>query len=176
MNVSKVAKKGLLSTQTGTPYYASPEVWKDLPYNSTSDIWSLGCVLYEMICHKPPFLANDMEELYEKVCKGKYPDIPDTFSFELRRVLSLMLQVKPKRRPSTSEILNLKEVKDKIDELYVDEIPESKLGIRNSLMNTIMLPKEFMDLTKKLPKPNYSYDNSSFSPKYLNLEMAGKKF
>mmetsp|Transcript_9466 Transcript_9466/g.8333 ORF Transcript_9466/g.8333 Transcript_9466/m.8333 type:complete len:160 (+) Transcript_9466:422-901(+) len=150
MNVSKVAKKGLLSTQTGTPYYASPEVWKDLPYNSSSDIWSLGCVLYEMICLKPPFLANDMEELYEKVCIGKYKDIPETFSFELRRVLSLMLQVKPKRRPTTREILNLKEVRDKIEELYFDigDFSESKLGIRNSLLNTIKFPKEFIDLTK----------------------------
>jgi len=45
MNVSKVAKNGLLSTQTGTPYYASPEVWRDKPYDCKSDIWSLGCVL-----------------------------------------------------------------------------------------------------------------------------------
>lgn len=42
LNVSKVAKKGLLFTQTGTPYYASPEIWNDKPYNSQSDIWSLG--------------------------------------------------------------------------------------------------------------------------------------
>ncbi len=53
MNVSKLAKKGLLYTQTGTPYYASPEVWKDQPYDSKSDIWSLGCVLYEMTTLKP---------------------------------------------------------------------------------------------------------------------------
>lgn len=33
LNVSKIAKKGLVQTQTGTPYYASPEVWKDKPYN-----------------------------------------------------------------------------------------------------------------------------------------------
>ena len=46
MNVSKIAKNGLLYTQTGTPYYASPEVWKDKPYDSKSDIWSLGCVIY----------------------------------------------------------------------------------------------------------------------------------
>ena len=46
MNVSKIAKNGLLYTQTGTPYYASPEVWKDQPYDSKSDIWSLGCVVY----------------------------------------------------------------------------------------------------------------------------------
>jgi NIMA (never in mitosis gene a)-related kinase len=48
LNVSKVAQEGMLSTQTGTPYYASPEVWKDKPYDEKSDIWSLGCVLYEM--------------------------------------------------------------------------------------------------------------------------------
>lgn len=47
LNVSKVAK-GLLNTQTGTPYYASPEVWQDRPYDLKSDIWSVGCVLYEM--------------------------------------------------------------------------------------------------------------------------------
>ena len=56
MNVSKVAtKEGLNFTQTGTPYYASPEVWRDEPYDIKSDIWSLGCVLYEMITLKPPF-------------------------------------------------------------------------------------------------------------------------
>jgi NIMA (never in mitosis gene a)-related kinase len=48
-NVSKVINpNGFLSTQTGTPYYASPEVWSDQPYDFKSDIWSLGCVLYEM--------------------------------------------------------------------------------------------------------------------------------
>ena len=48
MNVSKVAQMGLVYTQTGTPYYASPEVWRDEPYDMKSDIWSLGCVAYEM--------------------------------------------------------------------------------------------------------------------------------
>jgi NIMA (never in mitosis gene a)-related kinase len=42
LNVSKLAKEGLSYTQTGTPYYASPEVWKDQPYDNKSDIWSLG--------------------------------------------------------------------------------------------------------------------------------------
>lgn len=59
MNVSKAAKS-MSKTQTGTPYYASPEVWKDLPYDKKSDMWSLGCVIYEAIALKPPFKANDM--------------------------------------------------------------------------------------------------------------------
>jgi len=58
---------GLVYTQTGTPYYASPEVWRDEPYGAKSDIWSLGCILYEMACLKPPFRGKNLEHLYEKV-------------------------------------------------------------------------------------------------------------
>jgi NIMA (never in mitosis gene a)-related kinase len=76
LNVSKVAKKGMLSTQTGTPYYASPEVWKDKPYDSKSDIWSVGCVLYEMCSLNPPFKANDMSGLFQRITKGIYSPIP----------------------------------------------------------------------------------------------------
>jgi NIMA (never in mitosis gene a)-related kinase len=61
LNVSKVAKNGLMQTQTGTPYYCSPEVWADKPYDEKCDIWSSGCVLYEMITLKPPFEAKNMQ-------------------------------------------------------------------------------------------------------------------
>ena len=76
LNVSKVAKGAMLQTQTGTPYYASPEVWRDMPYNAKSDIWSAGCVLYEMAALKPPFTASDMAQLYQRVIKGQFQRIP----------------------------------------------------------------------------------------------------
>merc|ERR1712061_281986 len=79
-NVSKVAKRGLCMTQTGTPYYASPEVWRDMPYDAKSDMWSLGCVLYEACALHPPFQAEDMEVLYKKILKGQYPRIPNLYS------------------------------------------------------------------------------------------------
>ena len=93
MNVSKVAKKGLLYTQTGTPYYASPEVWRDQPYDMKSDIWSLGCVLYESITLRPPFRADDMAGLYKKVLRGMYSKIPDHFSKDLADVVKSLVQV-----------------------------------------------------------------------------------
>lgn len=83
LNVSKVAKKGLVYTQTGTPYYASPEVWRDEPYDTKSDIWSLGCIIYEMAALKPPFRAKDMEGLYQKVQKGNFDRIPSRYSEDL---------------------------------------------------------------------------------------------
>jgi NIMA (never in mitosis gene a)-related kinase len=93
MNVSKVAKKGLLYTQTGTPYYASPEVWRDQPYDMKSDIWSLGCVLYESVTLRPPFRADDMAGLYKKVLKGIYPKIPTHFSVDLNNCIKALVCV-----------------------------------------------------------------------------------
>lgn len=110
LNVSKVAKKGLLYTQTGTPYYASPEVWKDLPYDSKSDIWSLGCVLYEIITLQPPFRAQDMNGLFKRVTKGAYPPIGPNYSPEIAQIVQRMLTVEAKLRPSCDQILGMKSI------------------------------------------------------------------
>jgi NIMA (never in mitosis gene a)-related kinase len=107
LNVSKVAKKGLLYTQTGTPYYASPEVWKDQPYDGKSDIWSLGCVLYEMCALVPPFRADDMNGLFKKILKGQYPPIPNHYSMEMRAVIKSLVQVNAASRPTCDQILDM---------------------------------------------------------------------
>ena len=92
MNVSKlVESRELNHTQTGTPYYASPEVWNDKPYDQKSDVWSLGCVIYEMCALVPPFKAESMEKLYEKICVGKYAIIPERYSLNLSIIISFML-------------------------------------------------------------------------------------
>ena len=91
LNVSKVAEKGLLYTQTGTPYYASPEVWRDQPYDSKSDIWSLGCCIYEMAALKPPFTAKNMNSLHQKVIKGIFTELPKPYSQDLNRTLKHLL-------------------------------------------------------------------------------------
>jgi NIMA (never in mitosis gene a)-related kinase len=72
LNVSKLARDGLNYTQAGTPFYASPEVWKEKPYDFKSDVWSIGCIAYEMCCLRLPFIGRDMSNLFEIVCKGDY--------------------------------------------------------------------------------------------------------
>lgn len=69
----------------------SPEVWRDQPYNKKSDIWSLGCVLYEMAMLKPPFRAEDMEGLYKKVTRGIFPKISSHFSQDLSNFIKYLL-------------------------------------------------------------------------------------
>jgi NIMA (never in mitosis gene a)-related kinase len=52
-------KANFANTMVGTPYYLSPEMCEEKPYNEKSDIWALGCVLYEMCNQKPPFDATN---------------------------------------------------------------------------------------------------------------------
>lgn len=155
MNVSKVAKKGLLYTQTGTPYYASPEVWMDKPYDSKSDIWSAGCVIYELATLKPPFRAKDMDGLYKKVIKGSYTKLPSHFSVDLNNVLRMMLQVKPKNRPSCDKLLKLNSVVSRMQEKMRVLFSETDRGDNMQLLNTIRVPMKMHYLTNMLPVANY---------------------
>lgn len=82
-------------------------MWKDQPYDKSSDIWSLGAVLYEMVALNPPFTARDMKGLYNKVVKGVYPKIPTSYSSDLSSMISSLLKVDPKKRPSTEQILHM---------------------------------------------------------------------
>ena len=158
LNVSKVTRAGVGHTQTGTPYYASPEVWNDSPYDNKSDIWSLGCVLYEMITLKPPFRAQDMEGLYKRVIKGQYSRIPERFSNDLFQIIQFLLQVNPKLRPSCEQILNHPIIQKRIEyfkSISGDKDNSNNAGNNKSLLKTIHMPKNLLFLSDKLPKPNY---------------------
>ena len=169
LNVSKVTRKGMGYTQTGTPYYASPEVWKDKPYNSKSDIWSLGCVIYEMCALNPPFKAQNMEDLFKKVIRGYYPDISNKYSKDLSEIIKLMIQIEVGARPSCDELLNMPIIKKRIEFFKnkdLKEIKEENNIPNNQLLSTIRLPKNINNLSRNLPKPNYlsnSFDINSFN-------------
>ncbi|GFH21827.1 protein kinase domain-containing protein, partial [Haematococcus lacustris] len=66
----------LASTIIGTPYYMSPEVMSNLPYDYKSDLWSLGCCLYEMMSLRHAFDARDMSSLVVKIMRGEHLPIP----------------------------------------------------------------------------------------------------
>ena len=168
LNVSKVTRKGMGYTQTGTPYYASPEVWKDKPYDSKSDIWSLGCVIYEMCALNPPFRAQSMEELFKKVIRGYYPDISNKYSKDLSEILKLMIQIEVGARPSCDELLNMPIIKKRIDffnnKNNQNEIKDENNDSTNNkeLLKTIRVPKNISNLSRNLPKPNYISNSFDF--------------
>ena len=158
LNVSKVAYKGLGYTQTGTPYYASPEVWRDEPYDIKSDIWSLACVTFEMLALHPPFRAENMEALYNKVVKCQYGKISDRYSNDISEIIKLLLKVKSKDRPTCGQILKHPLVKKRI-EFFQAQAGNENIDIEDMeegvLLRTIRIPKNILCLSDKLPEPNY---------------------
>lgn len=149
MNVSKVAKRGLVYTQTGTPYYASPEVWRDLPYDSKSDIWSLGCVMYETISLNPPFRSQDMQGLYKKVIRGIYSALPAQYSQDLNSLIKTLLQVNPGMRPSCDKLIEMPLI------LRNTVQNEDSLEGESNLLGTIKIPRQITNLSSQLPGPSY---------------------
>ena len=93
-------------TMIGTPYYLSPEMCEEKPYNSKSDVWALGCVIYEMCTKRHPFEATNQAALIMKIINGKYPPIPTTYySAELIEIANLCLIRDYKKRPSANTLL-----------------------------------------------------------------------
>ncbi|XP_016070686.1 PREDICTED: serine/threonine-protein kinase Nek2 isoform X2 [Miniopterus natalensis] len=92
-------------TFVGTPYYMSPEQMSRMSYNEKSDIWSLGCLLYELCALMPPFTAFNQKELAGKIREGKFRRIPYRYSDELNDIITRMLNLKDYHRPSVEEIL-----------------------------------------------------------------------
>nr|CEG03452.1 unnamed protein product [Fusarium pseudograminearum CS5834] len=110
--LSKMIKShDFASTYVGTPFYMSPEICAAEKYTLKSDIWSLGCIIYELCAREPPFNAKTHFQLVQKIKDGKFPALPDVYSPELYQVIKDCLRVNPDRRPDTSELLNLPVVK-----------------------------------------------------------------
>ncbi|XP_054910114.1 serine/threonine-protein kinase Nek2 [Poeciliopsis prolifica] len=103
-------------TFVGTPYYMSPEQINRMSYNEKSDIWSLGCLLYELCALSPPFTAYNQKELAEKIREGKFRRIPFRYSEELNTLLSRMLNLKDYLRPSVESILQSSLLSDSVAE------------------------------------------------------------
>ncbi|XP_048172197.1 serine/threonine-protein kinase Nek4 isoform X2 [Corvus hawaiiensis] len=104
----------MASTLIGTPYYMSPELFSNKPYNYKSDVWALGCCVYEMATLKHAFNAKDMNSLAYRIIEGKLPPMPKDYSPQLVEIIQTMLSKKPEERPSVKSILRQPYIKQQI--------------------------------------------------------------
>ncbi|XP_045343867.1 serine/threonine-protein kinase Nek8 isoform X9 [Leopardus geoffroyi] len=104
--ISKIlSSKSKAYTVVGTPCYISPELCEGKPYNQKSDIWALGCVLYELASLKRAFEAANLPALVLKIMSGTFAPISDRYSPELRQLVLSLLSLEPSQRPPLSHIM-----------------------------------------------------------------------
>ena len=117
----------ILSTQTnfahtlvGTPYYLSPEMCEDKPYNAKSDVWATGVVLYELLTRKHPFSGDNQGALILNILRGRYPPPPSGYGAEVVDAVKRCLTRDAKRRPTTTQLLATRGVRAAAEKLGID--------------------------------------------------------
>lgn len=170
-------------TYVGTPYYMSPEVLMDQPYSPVCDIWSLGCVLFELCTLRPPFQAKTHLLLQSKIKEGSIPALPESYSSQLKSIIRSCITVDPELRPSCYELLEallvrflrkemeLKQISSNLS-LFLDQLvtKNEELKRKESLLLTlekkVLAQKEELEL-----EYNNMRKNCSMQKKQLEEEL-----
>lgn len=144
--LSKTFKKNFpfLMTTCGSPAYVSPEIIKELPYTSASDIWSAGVLLYAMVVGTLPFYGENISALLQQILNVN-PPLPNNLSPELKLLLSRLLIKDSKVRIKLQEIKEhpwladfeetqmLAEDKSLIKSLKVMDVQELEPGVLSEM-------------------------------------------
>ena len=141
-------------TLIGTPYYLSPELCEEKPYNDKSDIWALGCILYELCTYKHPFNAKSQSGLILKILGSEPEPIGNNYSNDLQKILNNIFEKKMEKRPSCQDILKNSRIIEKAKrlELYnmIEELyPELKeTSNQSNQLNVIINNKMIYNKTR----------------------------
>ena len=98
----------VMKTPCGTPGYIAPEVLLMKGYDKACDVWSLGVIVYILLCGFPPFYADNDAQLFERIKKGKYEFLKpywDPVSDTAKAFIQRMLVVDPRQRATCAELL-----------------------------------------------------------------------
>eukprot|EP00002_Diphylleia_rotans_P016406 TRINITY_DN3191_c0_g1_i2.p1 TRINITY_DN3191_c0_g1~~TRINITY_DN3191_c0_g1_i2.p1 ORF type:complete len:994 (-),score=170.42 TRINITY_DN3191_c0_g1_i2:482-3463(-) len=152
--VSKImGPSAMAKTMVGTPYYLSPEIIKGDGYDFKSDIWSLGCILYELCTLNRPFDGDNMFHLMANIQKGEYKAMdPMYYSTPLHDLVTSLLQLNPTMRPSSSDILSSPWVTDHVTRVAEElsakptQTIESETTRKNALL--LMAKRPMLKRTK----------------------------
>lgn len=180
MNVSKVVQQDFTRTRVGTPLYFSPEIWNGKSYDYKTDIWSLGCLLYEMCALNFPFNGNSMNDLKFCANRGRYTPIPSVYSKDMNEVIKMCLQIEDFKRPTVSKLLDhpiIREKMSKIDNVCMSDIYNN---VEGKLIDTIQIPYDFRKMKlpskKSLGKKSNSIGNIRESrPSYRSNQEKSEK-
>merc|ERR1712073_288940 len=134
---------GLMKTACGTPGYVAPEILKQKQYDSQVDLWSIGVILYILLCGFPPFVEKNLRGLYRVIRKGQY-SFPDPFwekvSPEAKDCVKKLLVVDPDKRLTATQLLKHPWVTN-TSSASPRNMAEESTGFRVNLRRTMLMKK-----------------------------------
>mmetsp|Transcript_37896 Transcript_37896/g.80514 ORF Transcript_37896/g.80514 Transcript_37896/m.80514 type:complete len:370 (+) Transcript_37896:102-1211(+) len=121
--IAKVLKdeNAFAKTLVGTPYYLSPEICQNKPYACPSDVWAVGCVLFELCALRVPFEAQEIVQLVDRIIRGQLPHIPKGYSAELQKLSDDLLERNTTKRPTAVDILQRQLIQSEIKRMLADD-------------------------------------------------------
>lgn len=170
--ISKILDKTQENAETvvGTPYYLSPEICQNIPYDYKSDVWSLGCILYELCTLKHPFLSQNLLGLVNKIVHERPKSIPKVYSRELQQLIFCLLEKDMDKRLSIDQILELDFVKKALGTFLEGECESDHQDFEPE-----MTPKERMRMKKILKAKKRENEINSFLKNSKILDLKQKK-
>ena len=179
----KLCQTNFAKTFIGTPYYLSPELCSEKPYNDKSDVWAIGCILYELCTYNHPFNAKSQGALILKILNNEPEKINQNYSRDLQKMIDLLLNKNYSLRPSCADILKmpivlLKAKKCNLFGLILKETSKSSLIINldDSIFasNKERKKNESEENPKKLNKNINTNENIKEEPKFIEKHKINK--
>jgi len=169
MGISKSMSNSIemATTMMGTPYYMSPELMASRPYSTKSDIWSLGCILYEMAARKTAFEAKGMPQLMVKILRNAYQPLPSYLSRQFAGLVGSMLRSDPEVRPAALQLLQLPFVRihaeRQLDQPISPQIDAALIALIEAPMDVMAERRSDRPITAMTMRTSYSRPKTSKS-------------
>ena len=155
-------------TFIGTPYYLSPEICQDMPYNDKSDVWALGCILYELCTYRHPFEAKSQGALVLKILRNQPAPIHNYYSKDLQELIYQLLEKEVELRPSCYDILMSPKILLKLKKYHlIEKIEFLNPYINNNINYNYNYYNESHYIYDKNDNNIYGYYNDGYNNNYI---------
>lgn len=143
-----------------SPFYTAPEILQQLPYTEKADVWSLGCIIYELCTLQRPFIELEGEGLVDVIMRSGHKPVTNEYSQELRDAIDLMLSIDPNARPTAAALLGqpkfgaigvhkaMLDAKNSDIDMLISDIKEKDLSLKKAVDEIAELHRQ-VDMLRK---------------------------